>query len=75
MPNSQCSQKNSLWLDEFSTLFLVQLLVKYHLLEGRVQGSLRNRFPIPAPVVCRGALLHELDARGEEMLANQFALS
>lgn len=74
-------RKHSLWLKALCCdfpcefFFLVQPLVKEHLLEGGVQALLRHRSPIPAPVMCLGVLLHELDARGEGMLANQFTFS
>lgn len=54
----------------YMALFLVQPLVKDHLLEGGVQALLRHRSPFPAPDVYLGGLLQELNDRGEKMSAN-----
>lgn len=56
----------------YTALFLVELLIKDHLLEAAVQVLLRLKSSVQAPVMCPGVLLHELNDRGEEMLKNHF---
>ncbi len=58
----------------YTALSVMQPLVKDRLLKGKVQVSLRHGGLILAPVTCLGALLHELDARGERRELFTFSL-